>query len=477
MMTPRALFASIILAAIVAGPVAPPAVARDWPAIPAADAARLKARVACSCLTVQRMSLERCSDGEPAIWRYLYPTAPKLLETPQQRLVVEVAGDETIVRLMAGGKALAQSHSVGDGGGCVTDEAGGEVAAVAQRESRRQVAPQPLARGPLPGAVDRAAVEKALDQGFSPEGPLGKTASAAFVVLDDRVVVERYAAGLGAQNEFYLGSVAKVFNNLLAGLLVRDDKLRVAETVNRPEWRAADDPRRGITFDHLLHMTSGIGWEEEFFKPGAPAYSVYFAGPAGLDVAGFVAARESEAAPGTHFEYSTGASTLLARALQERLKGEPRQALLQYFGNELFAPLGITGVTLEFDRSGTYLAGHAAYARAEDLARIGLLLLKEGVWKGRRVLPEGWLEYSRKPTPIPGERSSGYGAQLMLEVANVPGCFGHHGVGGQFLAVCPKRGLVAVWLGTAFDFSDAAPQPPDGMVNALIRAFPERASR
>ena len=392
-----------------------PVFAHDLPAVPIGDSARLKTRVLCSCLLVQQMSMTQCSDGGAAIWRYLFPVAPKLLETPRQRLTVEMQPSAAIVRFLADDKVLAQSYFIDDGGGCVTDEPGSRNAAAGERESRkardpdnltvqRRAKTQPVAweRAPLPKTVDVAAVDRILRDAFSVEGSLGGSARAAFAVLDGRVVIERYARGFGPQNSFYLGSVAKCFNNLLGGLLVRDGKLRIGEAVDRPAWRTPGDSRRGITFDHLLHMTGGISWDEEFFKPGAPAYDIYFAGPAGLNVARFMAARPSEAAPGAHFEYSTGSSALLARVLQERLGGDPRTSLLQYLGRELFDPLGITGITLEFDRAGTYLAGHAAYSSAEDLARIGMLLLQDGLWQGRRILPEGWLEYSTRPTPTPG---------------------------------------------------------------------------
>jgi CubicO group peptidase (beta-lactamase class C family) len=466
-------FGAVVLSILAIGcSVSHRADAADWPVIPAADAARLKARVTCSCLFVQKLSLAQCSDGAPAIWRYPFATAGKLLESPNQTLSVVQTPAGGAVRILSGESVLAESHYLDDGGGCVTGAAPKEQ--VSNSVPRAQVESVPLSRAELPRSVDARAVDQALASGFSAQGPLGGFARAAFIMLDGQVVAERYAPGFGPETEYYFGSVAKVFNNLLAGLLVQDGKLHVKDTVNLPEWQQKGDARAAITFDQMLHMTSGIEWDEDFFHPGAPAYEVYFGGAGGTDVASLVAARSLEAKPGTHFEYSTGAATLLAHALQRRIgESVSRAALLQYFSRQLFTPLGIDGITLEFDPAGTFLSGHAAWGRPEDLARIGLMYMNDGKWQQRRVLPEGWVGYSTQPGKATDMPAEPYGAQLMLDMAGVPGCFGHRGVGGQFLIVCPKRGLVLVWFSSLFDFATQRASRPEETLRQLIQAFPE----
>jgi CubicO group peptidase (beta-lactamase class C family) len=147
---------------------------------------------------------------------------------------------------------------------------------------------------------------------------------------------------------------------------------------------------------------------------------------------------------------------------------------LSYFSKELLEPLGAHGITPEFDAAGTFLSGHSVYARPDDLARIGQLLLDDGRWQGRQLLPKDWIAYSTQPGKSGELAESHYGAQLMIDMLGLPGCFGHSGVGSQELIVCPKRGLVLVWFSSAFDFWRQKKGEPQDIERALIEAFPER---
>jgi CubicO group peptidase (beta-lactamase class C family) len=96
------------------------------------------------------------------------------------------------------------------------------------------------------------------------------------------------------------------------------------------------------------------------------------------------------------------------------------------------------------------------WATARDWGRIGYLYLRDGMWDGDRVLPEGWVDYSR--TPAPAQNNGVYGAHLWLnrepkadQLAPIPGgphsAFCLWGNGGQMVVVVPTRDLVIVRLG------------------------------
>lgn len=449
--------------------LAAPAFAADpWPAPAAADLARIKARTVCSCVFVQKMSFEQCADGRSAIWRYLsFVEQPPLLASSGERLDIAIDPSGALVRLLAGERLLAQSRFIDDGGGCVTLPTPGEselnawmVAPARAPEARADS--EPLPRGKLPENVDAALIDRALD----------KVTRAAVVIHQDQVVADRYANGYGRHNNFYTGSVSKVMTNLVAGLLARDGKLRVTDAINLPEWRAKGDARSRVTYQQLLQMVSGISWDEDFFTPQGPGFQVYFAGPASFDVVKYMTAKPLEAKPGTHFEYSTGSSNLLAHALQIKLGGAGRAPLLNFLERELYTPLGARQLTPEFDTAGNWLAGHSLYAGAEDLARIGLLLLHDGHVKDRRILPPGWVAASIKPALA---KDPGYGSALALDLLDLKGCFGHLGVGNQRLIVCPSRDLVVAWFSSPFQFAQkTSDDSADTALQSLVRAFPER---
>lgn len=438
-----------------------------------ADLARLKARTVCSCVFVQRMSLEQCSDGRSAIWRYpLTEASPPLLTTANQRLDVTRTSDGGWVRLLEGERVLAQSRYLTDGGGCVTQSPEQQQTEIKAKQATTRDS-EALPRSAPPSGVDAKQLEAILTEGFSATGPLAGFARAAVVVSGDRVVADRYAPGYSAHNLYYVGSIAKTQNNLLAGLLVRDSKLTVKDKVNLPEWRKSGDGRGQITYDHMLKMVSGLSWDEEFWAPGEPGYEVFFGGASSMDEVRYMSPRPLEAKPGAHYEYSTGTATLLGATLQAKLGAGTREPLLKYLQEQLFEPIGARQFVPEFDAAGNITPGHALFIGAEDLARVGVLLRDDGVWQGRRLLPEGWVQYSTQPALPSGD----YGAQLMLNMAEVPGCFGHHGVGSNFLVVCPRRDLVVIWLNSIFNFTGVVPyEAPGVLVRRLISLFPERTS-
>lgn len=440
----------------------------------AADLARLKARTICSCVFVQHMSLQQCGDGRSAIWRYASTeAAPPLLTAANQRLDVTRTSDGGWVRLLEGERVLAQSRYIADGGGCVTQSAEQAMSAARSTQVTTTADSEPLPRSASLAGVDAKQLDAILTEGFSATGPLAGFARAAVIIRGDRVVADRYAPGYSAHNLYYVGSIAKTQNNLLAGLLVRDGKLTVEDKVALPEWRRPGDDRGQITYDHLLKMVSGIAWDEQFWAPGEPGYEVFYGGSNSLDEVRYMSARSLEAPPGTHFEYSTGSATLLGAALQSKIGANAREPMLKYLHEQLLSPIGARQFVSEFDAAGNINPGHALFTGAEDLARIGMLWRDDGVWKGRRLLPEGWIAYSTQPAL---SAAPDYGAQLMLNMAGVPGCFGHQGVGSNFVIVCPKRDLVVVWLNSIFNFTGVvAYDAPEKLLGRVINLFPERA--
>ena len=140
---------------------------------------------------------------------------------------------------------------------------------------------------------------------------------------------------------------------------------------------------------------------------------------------------------------------LAIHALRAR-SGEDARALARPY-TDLFWPLGMTRTQAETDWQGGFVLSSQLWSTARDLARFGLLLQDDGVFAGRRLLPEGWVRAATTPSgPQPEDRDFGYGATLWL-LQRSPGVpadtFAALGNRGQIVAVVPSRKVVIVRRG------------------------------
>jgi CubicO group peptidase (beta-lactamase class C family) len=184
---------------------------------------------------------------------------------------------------------------------------------------------------------------------------------------------------------------------------------------------------------------------------------------------------------GERWAYSTGTSIMIARLCGERV-GKGREDTVGFLRRELFDPIGMRSAQPEFAASGEFMGGAFVHATARDWARFGYLYLRDGEWAGRRILPEGWVDFSRSPSPA--ENNVAYGAhfwinQVATDVAGqwtpLPGgpgsAFMAEGASFQMVVVVPEKDLVAVRLG--IDQGTPFPEIKEPF-GPLISAFPDR---
>jgi len=302
----------------------------------------------------------------------------------------------------------------------------------------------------LPEDIDAAALAAAIEAAFAEPDPAHPRNTRALVVVHrGRIAAERYAPGLDQDMPLIGWSMTKAALNALVGLRVKDGKLALSDKNLMPEWRAAGDPRGGISLDDLLRMSSGLQFDETYADPLADVAQMLFVEG---DKAKFAADQKLLYPPGTHFDYASGSSLIIAGVLRESFDNE--RDYLRYPRDRLFAPLGMRTALIEPDASGTLVGSSLMYASARDFARLGLLYLQDGMWQGARLLPEGWVAYTLTPTKSAEDGS--YGAHMWLrlplskELGEPPmpdDAFYFLGHDEQIIAVIPSRDLVVVRLG------------------------------
>ena len=243
-------------------------------------------------------------------------------------------------------------------------------------------------------------------------------------------------------------SVSKSVTSALIGIAMRRGEISGVDAKALPYfagYKVDDDPRRGRwTLKDLLTMRSGIAWDESTVSYTDPANSCARM-EASADWVQFVLAQPMAIEPGTAFVYSSGVTELLAQVLK-KATGEQADA---YAAEHLFKPLGITRYFWKHTPTGHPDTEGGLYLTPRDLAKIGYLYLKDGVWEGNRILPEGWAGDSTTAHvgPLAQEEGLSYGYQWWVLPAGGPPAYAAIGYGGQFLVVVPSLELIAVVTG------------------------------
>jgi CubicO group peptidase (beta-lactamase class C family) len=310
------------------------------------------------------------------------------------------------------------------------------------------------------------ALKAALDHAFEePAEPPFRRTRAVVVVRDGKVIAERYAPGIGVDTQLSGFSMTKSMINALLGVLTQQGLTSPSLPAPIPEWRGGNDPRREIEVEHLMRMTSGLDLDEtnSGFDPSTQMYLHN-------DMSAYVINAKMIAPIGTRFYYSSATTQILARIVRD-LTGGPEQTLA-FAWRELFNPLGMRNVTLEFDGVGTVQGANYMLASARDWAKFGLLYLNDGVVDGKKIFHPDWVDFCAAAT-----LDSDYAAGFYTNRSDHPDARGRVRLGfprdsffasgllGQRVVIMPSQHLVVVRLGDSID--------PTGDIRGVARLVKE----
>ncbi len=287
------------------------------------------------------------------------------------------------------------------------------------------------------------------------------------VVKEGRIVGEAYGAGFSAATPLLGWSMTKTVNAAILGRRMLEGGPSFNDTGLLPQWK--DSAQGTVRLKDLLAMESGLEFNENYGDV-ADVTRMLFLEP---DMARFAADKPLEATPGSRFNYSSGTSVLLSRIWMNSF-ADGSEAL-RYPREKLFAPLGMTSAVMEPDAAGTFAGSSYLYASARDWARFGEFLLRDGVWNGARLLPEGFAAGMAEPS------AASNGAYTRIQAWHAaPGSpvneegglpndmFWLQGHDGQSAAILPSEKLVVVRLGLTPSKLGYRPLP---LVRALADAL------
>jgi CubicO group peptidase (beta-lactamase class C family) len=287
------------------------------------------------------------------------------------------------------------------------------------------------------------------------------------VVQRGVVTYERYGRGFGPRNPHLVWSVTKTVTQALAGAAAARGALSADDSICKHLPAAAEAGRCGITVRHLMESSSGLEWTETYEGHRLQASSVLamLYGVGRADMSAFALSHRSIALPGARWSYSSGDAQLLAAVVDHAMRNAGAGPDWPY--EALFGPLGMASAVFERDPAGTLVGASWFHATPRDLARFGWLLLQDGCWQGRPILPAGWVRAGTQVsaayrTPGGGRRDArdgAYGWDLWLNrpVPEVglplpwPGApedaFAARGHWGQNVVVIPSEEMVIVRTG------------------------------
>jgi CubicO group peptidase (beta-lactamase class C family) len=260
-------------------------------------------------------------------------------------------------------------------------------------------------------------------------------------------------------------SVSKTVTSVIYGVAVSrgdfkaDPDTPVLKFFDVSKVKNVDDRKRRMTLKHILTMTTGLKWNEEVPYDDPRSDSSLM--EATDDWVQYVIDKPMADEPGKVFNYSSGATELLAYIFQK----ETGQDIDGYGEKYLFAPLGIkhhwkrTYLGVVDTEGGLYLNG-------EDLAKIGYLYLHQGLWDGNEIVSKNWVEKSLIPYVKAGDEFQ-YGFKWWLYRLNGTFVWMGRGFGGQRLMVFPDEKLIVVFTGWEI-LKD--PAPTKDLVDRLLLA-------
>lgn len=332
-------------------------------------------------------------------------------------------------------------------------------------------------------------VESAVDIAFrSPPD----TFTAAFIVAHKgQIIAERYREGVNASTQLPSWSMGKTLTAILIGRLIQMGVLDLDQPAPIAAWQA--DARKTITVRDLLQMSSGLDftatWAQDYAPDmGYPDHSLIYGGA--IDSYQLALSRPLAHPPGTLGAYKNGDTLSLAYLLQQAC-AQMGEAYLSWPQKVLFDPLGIERFVLEPDPYGNLLLSGFNYGTARHWAKLGQLLLQDGVWAGDRLLPEGFVDFLMTPAEgwrgrywmedgPEGWNGSIYGGQLWLNrypqadrwPLPTDACF-MLGIGGQYTWVVPSMDLVVVRMGHVRGLleTDAGREPLASALSAIMDAY------
>lgn len=300
-------------------------------------------------------------------------------------------------------------------------------------------------------SIDYQKLQNAVNNAFDEKEQKSKRTRSVIVVYKDKIIAEKYDTGFTKNSRILGWSMTKSITATLFGILQKQGKFDIYKPAPVPEWK--NDNRIKITTNDLLHMNSGLEWEEKYDKISDATKMLFQA----KDMAFSQIDKPAIAQPNTLWNYSSGTTNLLSGILRKQFRTQ--QEYLDFWYSGLIDKIGMHSMLIETDMAGNYVGSSYGWATTRDWAKFGLLYLHKGNWNGEQLFDESWAKYVSTPTNTSEGR---YGGHFWLNAGgfypDAPrDLYSCNGFQGQVVFIIPSLDLVIVRMGLkedpGFDFN------------------------
>ena len=268
----------------------------------------------------------------------------------------------------------------------------------------------------------------------------------SFTVYDHgKITFEKYYQGTSKDSLHHIQSQTKSIVSLLLGIAIDQGSIRNENeraALYFPEYFSRNDSLKyRVTIRDLITMSAGFDWEEMLAAddPKNNNLRMYRSGH-WLE---YALSRPMAHQPFTTFKYNSGSPMIVAGIIEKATKMHVDEFAVKY----LFNPLGIRNFRWLKDSTGFCHAGGGLYLKPADMLKIGLLILDDGEFEGRRIVSHEWIERSFRPyfSTEFGGKQYGY-FWWVKDMATINGkttrVLSAEGAGGQSLFILPKYQMV-----------------------------------
>jgi CubicO group peptidase (beta-lactamase class C family) len=255
------------------------------------------------------------------------------------------------------------------------------------------------------------------------------------VIRNGYLVSETYFTSDHEDTRREIYSCTKSFISTLVGIGIDKGYIdgvnrRVMDFFPGRTFENSDVRKDGMTLDDLLTMRSGLDWEES----DAAYVQMYRS----TDWIKFVLDKPLKEQPGTEFRYCSGCSHVLSAIIQKATGVNTRE----FAEKNLFGPLGISDADWDTDASGIPIGGWGLHITPRDMAKLGYLYLRNGIWDSQQIVSAGWVKTATQTYAQVPDDPLDYGYQWWT----YPALDAYAALGrfGQTILVIPKLDLIVV---------------------------------